>query len=339
MSGIATVIGTVGQTANALRSVASLKEPSWVRFAVMMGLGAAVIALFKVPDPAIAKYYRELPPKNKRAGNPGGSGKPKKTKPGGKKSKITSIMFVQKDCPYCGELRKELRDDIKAGRIEVVDVDVGKGKKMAEEFNVMRTPAMVPVVQWGKEKATIPPNTSEDVPIYRMMESASGEAKPREIKSPESKKRGTTKVKKNPEKKVASEEGYKSYSGQTRTSYCNECLVKHSSTAKELLKEAIDRSLKSGQGVEDKVRKAVDELNGMDDDLPQGEELPDDVQERFDHMDSERRAIRKQIYAKNLDISGGSKKELRAIQGRVSDLLDYAYETKKMVADHEKRKA
>ena len=697
MEGFATVVGTVGRASSALRSVASLRsleEPSWAKLAVLLGLGVSMIALFRSPLPPVARYWKDAPPRKKRP-NPG----PAPGNPGaqGQRSKVSSVMFVQKDCPHCADLKKELRGDIKAGRVRVVDIDSPRGKKMAEEYNVMRTPAMVPVVEWGKEKATIPPNTAEDIPIYRLMESSNEKAKPREVESPESKRRGVTKTGPKGGKKSVGEEGYKSYKGQTRTSYCNECLVgttrlytvnstetissisthsmlthlgsyqnpsevfsrpyddeivdlkfcytniplsitpehpvlvakdvrkpqtvwrgqgidpgclewspagglterdfiafpritetidigiatpdlcelfgwylsegcygesdrgivvtfslghhetdrikrvvgliekvfgktpsinrggtattislssiyyapmfkqfgnsakqkkipnwvlrlpeekqyrilhgmfngdgaisgksitygtvsrglayelrlllfrlgilhgvyerdakdsiidgrtiiatgkfytivvggdaarilapkigfdydsgkrtsgnfgyvlddyvmipivgtsrrrfcgkvynmhipgaesyvtlhgalhnclvKHSSTAKELLKEAIDRSLKSGQGVEDKVRKAVDELNGMDDDLPQGEDLPDEIQERFDHMDAERRDIRKQIYAKNLDVSGGSKKELREIQGRVSGLLDYAYDTKKMLAAHENRKA
>lgn len=120
-----------------------------------------------------------------------------------------------------------------------------------------------------------------------------------------------------------SDEGYLSFAGQSRENYCLECLNKHYSTALKYIEEAEDRSLKSGQGVQDKVRVALKEIAGSEDDFGLSDDP--DFQRSLDKVKGVQRAIRKKIRAKNLTTINTSKEDLREIKNDLQGLLNETY--------------
>ena len=116
-----------------------------------------------------------------------------------------------------------------------------------------------------------------------------------------------------------------SYEGQSKLDYCVECCSKHSQTAKVLIREAIQRAQAdspSSPGVLEKVRRAVDELMGFDDDS-------DTVKnEKVSTLNSLSRTLRKFIYAKKAEIGGASLEDLREIKDMMDKLVDATYQVR-----------
>lgn len=123
---------------------------------------------------------------------------------------------------------------------------------------------------------------------------------------------------------VEKEEGYLSYKGQGKSDYCLECLTKHYSKALGLIEEAIDRSLKEGQGVQDKVREAVKEITAAEDDY--GNFNIPALQEKFDDIKRMAREIRKEIWEKRLTTTNTSKEDLMEIRDKLKALNDKVYD-------------
>jgi len=119
--------------------------------------------------------------------------------------------------------------------------------------------------------------------------------------------------------------GHLSYEGQSKVDYCLECCEKHGQTAKVLLREAIQRAeadSPSSPGVMEKVRGAVEELVGFEDDS-------DTVKnERVATLNSLSRTLRKFIYAKKAEIGGANLKDLREIKDMTDKLVDAVYQVR-----------
>lgn len=118
-----------------------------------------------------------------------------------------------------------------------------------------------------------------------------------------------------------------SYEGQTKTSYCLECSEKHGSTAKVLMREAIQRaeacSCTDSEGVLEKVRGVIEELSGMEDDTKTTEN------EKVIELNSLARDIRKDIFGVRAEVGGASIEDLRGIIKRINDLVDQVFEVRK----------
>jgi len=118
------------------------------------------------------------------------------------------------------------------------------------------------------------------------------------------------------------EHSHLSYGGQSELDYCIECSVKHSQTAKVLMREALQRAeagSPSSLGVQEKVRGVVEELVGMEKDT-------DTVKnEKVSTLNSATRTLRKFIYAKKAEVGAASLEDLREIKELVDKLVDATY--------------
>ncbi|TRZ51723.1 MAG: hypothetical protein D4S01_04220 [Dehalococcoidia bacterium] len=116
-----------------------------------------------------------------------------------------------------------------------------------------------------------------------------------------------------------------SYGGQSKLDYCVECLSKHSQTAKVLMREAIQRAQvgsPSDSGVLEKVRGAVEELVGFEDDS-------DTVKnEKVAELNSSARLLRKYIYGKGAEVGTASLEDLQEIKGLIDGLVDVTYQVR-----------
>ena len=128
-----------------------------------------------------------------------------------------------------------------------------------------------------------------------------------------------------PEKVEPRPHTHLSYAGQSGLDYCVECAVKHSQTAKVLMREALQRAeagSPSDKGVQKKVRGVVEELVGMEDDT-------DTVQnDKIATLNSLARTLRKFIYGKAAEVGTASVEDLREIKGLVDKLVDATYQVR-----------
>ncbi len=114
----------------------------------------------------------------------------------------------------------------------------------------------------------------------------------------------------------------KSFEGQSDVDYCIECAVKHSQTARMLMSEALQRAEAGNPsllGVQEKVRAAISEITGFEDDT-----------ETVNHstvmaLNTMVWALRKHIYASKAEIGDASMEELRDIKGLTDKLVDASY--------------
>lgn len=114
----------------------------------------------------------------------------------------------------------------------------------------------------------------------------------------------------------------KSFEGQSDVDYCIECSVKHSQTAKVLMREALQRAETgdpSMEGVQEKVRGVVEELCGLEDDTTTVSN------EMVTMLNTSARELRKFIYTTGAELGGASMEQLREIKGMVDDLVEASY--------------
>lgn len=114
----------------------------------------------------------------------------------------------------------------------------------------------------------------------------------------------------------------KSFEGQSELDYCIECSVKHSQTAKVLMREALQRAEVGDpglEGVKEKVRGVVEELCGLEDDTTTVKN------ESVTTLNTMARELRKFIYAKDAEMGKASLEDLREIKGMVDELVDASY--------------
>ena len=116
-----------------------------------------------------------------------------------------------------------------------------------------------------------------------------------------------------------------SYEGQSKLDYCIECCTKHGQTSSVLMREAIQRAeagSPSDLGVQEKVRGAVKELTGFEDDS-------DTVKnEEVSVLNSAARDLRKLIYESKAEVGGATLEDLREIKGMVDQLVDASYKVR-----------
>jgi len=118
----------------------------------------------------------------------------------------------------------------------------------------------------------------------------------------------------------------RSYEGQTELSYCVECCIKHSQTAKVLAREALQRAeadMPSSPGVQEKVRGVVEELAGFEDDSDTVEN------EKVVALNTMARALRKYIYTTGAEIGRASITDLRRMKSMVDQLVEATYLVRK----------
>ena len=114
-----------------------------------------------------------------------------------------------------------------------------------------------------------------------------------------------------------------SYEGQSKLDYCVECCLKHSQTAKVLLREAIQRAeagSPSDPGVVEKVRGVVEELSGFEDDTTTVKN------DKVTALNSLSRNLRKFIYSTKAEIGGARIEDLRDIKDMTDKLVDASYQ-------------
>ena len=114
----------------------------------------------------------------------------------------------------------------------------------------------------------------------------------------------------------------KSFEGQTDVDYCIECAVKHSQTAKVLMREALQRAEIGDPGlvgVKEKVRGVVEELCGLEDDTTTVDN------ERVTGLNNLARQLRKYIYTTGAEVGKASMEELRSVKGMVDKLVEASY--------------
>lgn len=114
----------------------------------------------------------------------------------------------------------------------------------------------------------------------------------------------------------------KSFKEQTDVDYCIECSVKHSQTAKVLMREALQRAEAGDpnqEGVKEKVRGAVEELCGLEDDTTTVSN------EMVSALNISARELRKFIYTKGAEMGKASVEDLREIKGMVDKLVEASY--------------
>lgn len=116
-----------------------------------------------------------------------------------------------------------------------------------------------------------------------------------------------------------------SYEGQSETDYCIECAVKHSQTAKVLMREAVQRAEAGNphvEGVKEKVRGVIEELSGMEDDT-------NTVQnENVSRLNNTTRNLRKYIYSTQAEIGGADLGTLKQIKMMIDKLVEETYEVR-----------
>lgn len=124
-------------------------------------------------------------------------------------------------------------------------------------------------------------------------------------------------------------EGYgheaKSFEGQSDVDYCLECCNKHSQTASMLMTEALQRAESGGPGlpgVQEKVRAAVREITGFEDDT---ETVHNHAVMELNTM---ARALRKHIYSTKAEIGQASLEDLQGMKELVDNLVEASYLTR-----------
>jgi len=107
-------------------------------------------------------------------------------------------------------------------------------------------------------------------------------------------------------KEIGVKDGYgheaKSFEGQSDVDYCLECCNKHSQTASIFMTEALQRAVAGGPGlpgVQEKVRAAIRELTGFEDDT---ETVNNSAVMELNTM---ARTLRKHVYSTKAEIGGG----------------------------------
>lgn len=132
------------------------------------------------------------------------------------------------------------------------------------------------------------------------------------------------------------EHSHLSYEGQSKLSYCLECLQKHGQGGKIQMREAVQRAeagSPSDPGVQEKVRGVVEELIGfeLDSDQRPPPGIPRDmwhVNENVSELNSSARLLRKIIYGKGAEVGTASLEDLREIKGFIDGLVDATYQVR-----------
>lgn len=137
--------------------------------------------------------------------------------------------------------------------------------------------------------------------------------------------RGTTEVK--PQRG-------RTFSGQTDEAYCLECIEGHTMMAQTEMRHAIDRYRTAGEmteGVTEKVRVAIREIEGIIEDARSTKGADIKVQRGLNEILEETRWVRKEfgVSGRGLTNGDGSMEDLTELRDRIDALQKQAYELAK----------
>lgn len=123
----------------------------------------------------------------------------------------------------------------------------------------------------------------------------------------------------------------KTFQGQTDEAYCLECLEGHIMNAKTELRHAIDRfrtSKEMSPGVVEKVRVAIQELQGINEDVKNTLDADPQIKKGLDDILNEVRWIRKEfgVSGRGLTRGLGTQKDLEELRDRVDKLQEVSYD-------------
>lgn len=123
----------------------------------------------------------------------------------------------------------------------------------------------------------------------------------------------------------------KSFSGQSDEAYCHECIEAHIMNAKTELRHALDRfrtSKEMSPGVVEKVRVAIQELQGINEDVKNTRDVDPQIKKGLDGILDEVRWIRKEfgVSGRGLTRGLGTQKDLEELRDRVDKLQDVSYD-------------
>ena len=124
----------------------------------------------------------------------------------------------------------------------------------------------------------------------------------------------------------------KTFSEQSNESYCLECTEGHTMAALTEMRHAIDRARtangKMTSGVVEKVRVAIAEITGINEDVKNTEDASPEVKEGLNQILDEVRWIRKEygISGRGLTRGKGDLADLEELRGRITKLNLKAYE-------------
>lgn len=127
----------------------------------------------------------------------------------------------------------------------------------------------------------------------------------------------------------------RSFTGQTDESYCVECIEGHTMIALTEMRHAIDRYRTAGkmtEGVAEKVRVAIAELQGIEEDAKNTANAAPNVKEGIDNILDQVRWIRKKygVSGVGLTIGLGTEEDLIELRDRIQILQKDAYELVKV---------
>lgn len=128
---------------------------------------------------------------------------------------------------------------------------------------------------------------------------------------------------------VEKPESGRTYPSQSKESYCFECIERHAMIAKTEMRHAIDRYRTAGRmtsGVTEKVRIALEEINGITADVETTNDASPEVQEGLNEILNGVRWISKEYgISGGLSRGQGSIKDLEDMRSRIVALQSKAY--------------
>lgn len=122
----------------------------------------------------------------------------------------------------------------------------------------------------------------------------------------------------------------KTFEGQSDEAYCLECVEGHTMNALTEMRHAIDRFRTAGKmtdGVTEKVRVAISEIQGIKEDIKNTKNASSDVKKGLDEMLDEARWVRKEFgISGGLTRGVGSMEDLEELRERIVAMNLKAYE-------------
>lgn len=122
----------------------------------------------------------------------------------------------------------------------------------------------------------------------------------------------------------------RSFSGQTQESYCVECIEGHTMTALTEMRHAIDRYRTAGkmtEGVSEKVRVAIAELMGIEEDAKNTSNATPAVKAGIDNILNQVRWVRKEygVSGIGLTVGQGEEQDLLNLRDKIQRIQNEAY--------------
>lgn len=122
----------------------------------------------------------------------------------------------------------------------------------------------------------------------------------------------------------------KTHVGQSDEEYCLECVEGHTMKAHTEMRHAIDRFRTAGEmteGVKEKVRVAIEEISGIDEDVKSTKGADPKVSEGLDKILDKARWIRKRygLGGVGLTVGQGGMKDLEALRSDIDSVQESAY--------------